>query len=451
MGLVAAAHRATRPRYWRAVRQRRRFLLESEGWSADRLRDYQWRRLRDLLEHAWQNVPYYRQNLGAEPGDIRDWDDFRRLPTLSKHDLQEHGERLIATDVAPERRAYATTGGSTGTPVGFWYDVPSSVVAEWAFMSLQWRRVGYRDGDRSAVFRGIPTPEGHRWEREPFQAQLRLSSYHLAPDQIPELLGRLRRFAPRYLQAYPSSASLLAAWMLEHGEAPVAGLRAVLCGSENLYDWQRDQIGHAFGCRVYSWYGLSERVCLAGECEHDQALHIWPQYGVTELLADDGHSVDGPGEVGEIVATGLTSRAMPLIRYRTMDAASFLDGPCPACGRPYRRFARIEGRIHEFIVSAHGRPVSMTSINMHTPVFDNVAAFRFCQDTPGRVTLTVVPKPSFDRAGDEAVIRSELAPKLGPDIELTTIELVNEIPLSPRGKHHFLDQRLPIRIGDVHA
>jgi phenylacetate-CoA ligase len=451
MGTVATLHRATRPRFWRAVRQMKRSLLESERWSSDQLLDHQWREVRALLEHAWANVPYYRNNLGAEPGDIRDWRDFRRLPTLSKQDLQEHGEELLARNISPPGRGYTTTGGSTGVPVGFYYDVPDSVVAETAFIALQWARIGYRQGERSAVLRGIPVADGRFWELEPFSAQLRISSYHLAPEQIPAVLDRLRRFSPRYLQVYPSSASLLAGWMLEHGEPPVKSVRAVLCGSENVYDWQREQFASAFDCRVFSWYGLSERVCLAAECEHDRALHIWPQYSVTELVDDDGQVIDAPDRLGEIVGTGLTCRSMPLIRYRTADAASYLEGPCPACGRPYRRFGRIEGRIHEFIVSANGRPVSMTAINMHTSVFDNVAAFRFYQDTPGRVSLRVVPKPSFDRARDEATIRAELGPKLAPDIELTAIEEVEDLPVSPRGKQHFLEQRLPIRIGDVHG
>ena len=393
MSAAAAGHRLTRPRYWNAIRHLRRFLAESERWSAEQLSDYQWRRLQALLEHAWRNVPYYREHLGADPREIRDWDDFRRLPFLTKRDLQEHGEQLVATNVGAAHRAYATSGGSTGIPVGFWYDVPASVVAEWAFMSRQWARVGYRDGDRCAILRGVPTGSGRLWDLEPFQAQLRLSSYHLSAEHFPSLLERLRRFAPRYLQAYPSSACLLAAWMLEHGEPPLDGLRAVLCGSETLYGWQREQLERAFACRIYTWYGLSERVCLAGECEHDQSLHIWPQYAVTELAAPGGRVIEAPGEVGEIVGTSLTTWAMPLIRYRTMDAAAYLDGPCPACGRPYRRFANIQGRIHEFIVSARGRRVSMTSINMHTGVFDNIVAFRFYQDTPGVVVLKIVPKP----------------------------------------------------------
>jgi hypothetical protein len=53
-----------------------------------------------------------------------------------------------------------------------------------------------------------------------------------------------------------------------------------------------------------------------------------------------------------------------------------------------------------------------------------------------------VPKTAYSAATDEARIRSELAPKLGPDIDLD-LELVEEIPRTPRGKFRFLDQELP--------
>jgi phenylacetate-CoA ligase len=84
----------------------------------------------------------------------------------------------------------------------------------------------------------------------------------------------------------------------------------------------------------------------------------------------------------------------------------------------------------------------MTAINMHSPVFDNVHQFRFRQSVPGKVVLSILPKASYDSPTDEARIRSELAPKLGPDVDLD-LELVAEIPRTGRGKFRFLDQELP--------
>ena len=450
VGAAARLHRLTRPRFWRSVRDWRRFLRESQHWPEERLNEWQLERLRDLVGHARATVPYYREQfeeIGIEAGDLRELRDLAAIPTMAKADLQERADDLLSSAHPEDSRTYSTTGGSTGVPVGFWFDNPESVAAERAFIAALWSRVGYREGDRTVVLRGEVVASGEPWQLQPEEAQLRVSSYHLTDALIPRQLERIRRFRPRFIQGYPSSLMLVARHMVDHDEPPVDGVRALLCGSENLYDWQRELLERAFGCRPFSWYGLSERVALAGECEHDRALHVFPQYGIVELVDGDGRRIDRPGEVGEIVGTGLTNRSMPLIRYRTQDAAAWADGPCPHCGRPYRRLERIEGRLQEFIVAASGRPVSMTAINMHSGLFDNVRQFRFFQDTPGRIVLRVVPKPSYGPA-DEERIRRELAPKLGSDIELVAIEPVREIPPGASGKQRFLDQLLPVNLGD---
>ena len=423
-------------------------IRETEALDHDRLLEWQHTELESQLRHAFDHVPYYRQafaDAGVGPDDVRTAADLVRLPTLDKPTLRERRDELLATNVAESERYYFTTGGSTGIPVGFYHDLgqPSR---EWAFMRDQWRRVGYRDRETSVVLRGAVVPGGRLWQRDPLRGALVVSSYHLTDEALPPIVERIRAFRPRFLQAYPSSAAIVARYLLEAGEPPIEGLVAVLCGSENLYDGQRRLIEHAFNCRVYSWYGQSEAVALAGECERSSELHVFPQYGVVELVNSAGEPVTEPGEVGEIVATSLARRAMPLIRYRTTDVAMLGERSCPECGRPYPLFRRIEGRLQEFMISGGGRVISMTAINMHSPVFDNVAQFRFTQRVPGHVVLRVVPRASYDPTSDEQRIRTELGPKLGAD---TTLELalVDEIPRSASGKLSFIDQELPSPFG----
>ena len=262
------------------------------------------------------------------------------------------------------------------------------------------------------------------------------------------MLRRLRQFKPRFLQAYPSSVTLLARHIIASSAPRIESLKGIFCGSENMYAWQRELIESAFGVRVFTWYGQSEHVCLAGECEHDSSLHIFPQYSYTELLDGNGRVITEPGEVGDIVGTTFFARAMPLVRYKTDDRAAYAAGTCGACSRPYRRFEGIEGRLQEFIVARTGRPVSMTAINMHNDLFDNVRQFRFVQTVAGEVSLLVVPKETFRPDCDEGYIRAQLALKLQPDIVLTDIELVDIIPPSASGKHRFLEQHLTVDFSD---
>src|SRR5439155_23428659 len=97
--------------------------------------------------------------------------------------------------------------------------------------------------------------DGALWRKDALNGTLVMSSYHLTEDRLPAYVARLRAFSPAYIQAYPSSASIVARHMVDAGEPPIAGVRAILCGSETLFPEQRALIERAFGCRVYSWYG----------------------------------------------------------------------------------------------------------------------------------------------------------------------------------------------------
>ena len=430
--------------YRRKVRRWCALLRETQYWSEDRLQAFQLRQLKALIQHAYINVPYYRglfDEIGAKSEDFRELTDLRKLPLLTKSDLQDHLEDLIAVNYPPKRRVYATTGGSTGIPVGFYLDKIASTAVEWAFIITLWHRVGYREEDSCAVLRGDVVSHGGLWEINPFGNLLIMSSYHLTDDRIPLYVERLRQFQPRYIQAYPSAISILARFIVDHNQPPLKNLEAVLCGSENLYPSQRQLIEQALQCRVFSWYGQSEKVCLAGECEFDPRYHIFPEYGVTELLDECGRPIEAPGQIGEIVGTGFLSRSMPLLRYRTMDMAVYAEGLCGRCGRKYRLLERVEGRLQEYIVTGTGRYVLMAAINMHSDVFDNVRQFQLYQDTPGQVIFKVVPKESYGER-DAVYIHRELRTKLGTDTQLA-IQLVDSIPRTPRGKYRFLDQRLP--------
>jgi len=270
----------------------------------------------------------------------------------------------------------------------------------------------------------------------------------MTEETLPAYIDRIRTFRPRFIQAYPSMAVVLARYMVEHSIEPFPTVRAVLCGSENLYPWQRCLLTKAFGCRVFSWYGNSEQTVLAGECEQSTHYHIFPEYGIVELIGRDGRPVQGPGAMGEVVATNLANFICPLIRYRTMDLATEAEGPC-ACGRPYPLLKRVEGRVQDFIVTGRGELLSGITMNIDTDAFDNVKQFQFYQEKVGEVVLNIVKKPAFsDR--DAEYLYHEVSRSCGDDITIT-IRYVESIPLTPRGKYRYFVQNLPVRFNEQEA
>ena len=179
---------------------------------------------------------------------------------------------------------------------------------------------------------------------------------------------------------------------------------------------------------------------LAGECEESTLYHIFPEYGIVEVIGRDGQPVEEPGVMGEVVATNLTNYVCPLIRYRTMDLATAAEGTC-TCGRQYPLLERVEGRLQEFIVTKNRRLISMTSVNTHSDVFDNVMQFQFYQERAGEVLLRIVRKPGYNDQDTEYILR-ELEKKFEGDVDVT-ISFVTEIPRTRRGKYQFLVQELP--------
>ena len=119
MNPMARAHRLARRRFRRTVTEWHAFLAESERWSQDELDAYALAQLRDLLRHAYEHVPYYRavfDRLDARPEDIRRLEDLRSLPTLSKRELQDRQEALLASNVRSRDRTYSQPAARPASP-----------------------------------------------------------------------------------------------------------------------------------------------------------------------------------------------------------------------------------------------------------------------------------------------------------------------------------------------
>lgn len=426
------------------------FLAESQRWSAERLHDFQQRRLSSVLSGAARSVPYYRDlfaELGASPSEIT-LESLSSLPFLTRSIVEAQYDRLTSESIPPGRRQYFTTGGSTGIPLRFNLDAASTDTLRDAFFARMWGWMGYRPWERGAILRGIPIDSddpGAYFDYDVFQNKLLLSSYHLREDWLLRLYRTLEQFQPKSLQAYPSAATMLAHFMRDRGLPPIASIRVVLCGSENVYPWQREIVERAFGCRLYSWYGHSENVLLGGECEFEHTYHMFSEHGVLELVRPDGSVITQPGEMGEIVGTGFLNDVMPFIRYRTGDLGQYAPGAC-ACARAYPRLLRIDGRLQELIILGDGRPISMTAINMHSDVFDHVRQFQFEQTDPGQLVMRIVRKEAYTESDSDRILR-ELKVKAGQGLQVR-LEFVPEIPPTARGKHRFLIQHLDVKFSD---
>ncbi|MBL9168476.1 MAG: phenylacetate--CoA ligase family protein [Verrucomicrobiales bacterium] len=427
-----------------------RLAAEVESWSVDQIRDYQLKELRKVLIHAGNYSTGYQRRFaqaGFRPELVREIEDLQGCPFLEKQDLLQSREELVCSHVPKKERLYITTGGSTGVPVGFYLQRGVSRPKEQAFLEAQWARGGYFPGARLVVIRGHVTSDESQGRIASYDATrdwLMLSSYHLTEARLPEYLAEVKRFRPDLLHAYPSAALQLAEFLEKAGLQWEVPLKGLLAGSERLNLPQKRLLERVFRCRVFRWYGHSERAVLAAEGRRSDLFYFWPTYGLVEFGAPDAEGFC------EVIGTSFHNLAMPLIRYRTGDYVRLAD-PSRDGGLefPWPAVSEIAGREQEFLISATGRRISLTAFNMHDAIFDDLYAVQFVQEAAGSAEFRYVPGPNFNRE-KLGRIESGIRRKLGEDFQLTIRE-VRETEKTARGKHRWLISRITAQASKLGA
>jgi phenylacetate-CoA ligase len=428
-------------------------LKKSQWNNPEQIDDYQIYHLSKLLDQAYKNVPYYKKlfdGIGLNPQDIRELKDLQNVPFLTKEIIRDNLQDLKAVNYPDRSFQYIATGGSTGTPLGLYYERGISRAKEWAFIKTMWDRVGYRFRDKCVLLRGFvieSAEKGKFWEYSLFGRWLLLSSYHMTDDNLPHYVAMIREFKPRFIYGFPSSITMLAEFMKKNKIESFPTVRAALCGSENLYPWQRNLIEKVLRCRVYSWYGNTEQTVLAGECERSSYYHVFPEYGIVELVGPDGKQIKEEGKLGEVVSTSLINFIFPLIRYKTMDLATISKEKCN-CGRNQLLLKRVEGRLQDFIVSKNGRLISLiiTHADSQTRLYENIKEYQFYQDVPGKLVLNIVKNDIYSEK-DTHHLYDVLSGDLGSGVDLK-IRFVDNIPRTAAGKQLLMVQKLPISLAD---
>ncbi|MEZ4481904.1 MAG: hypothetical protein R3B97_12275 [Dehalococcoidia bacterium] len=418
-----------------AIRERRKFgprFDERVGWylANDRrttaevaaIRDA---RLRRIVRHAARTVPYWRDQFGAAglaPESVRTVEDLAPLPLLGRAGVVGAGDRLISTAVPARQRVRQHTGGTTGAGLVFWTTWESLRDQE----AVWWRhrvRHGIDRGTWFAQFTGQPIISGSRgrppyWHVNRFSRCVLYSVHHLSPQTAHAYLQDLVRRGLPWLHGFPSFLSYLAREAIAGGVT----LRPawVSTGAENLLGWQRDIIREAFAVEPFQHYGLSEGVANASQCPEGR-LHVDEDYSAVEFISngDGTHAIAG---------TNLSNAAMPLIRYVTDDIAVLADG-CD-CGLPGRALASIDGRLEETIELVDG-----TRIGMVEQLFwelTGVAEAQVRQSRPGRCTIHLVPRPSYNERHRDMLL-AEAHSRFGDRLHID-IKLVDSIPRTAGGK-----------------
>ena len=408
-----------------------KWLMKTQWLPPEELEELQNKRLQIIIKHAYENVPYYRRifdERGLKPEDIQTKEDLKLLPVLTKDDVRKHFNELIARDFEKHKPVLGHTSGSTGTAMDFYLTEFVENVIERAFIWRHWNWANFNYGDKVVTIRGqILTNDLNAVA--PYEIQennLLLSSFHLSEQSMRKYSELIINFKPKIIRAYPSAIFLMTKYFKSRKSNPPK-VTSIITSSETLLPEHRTEIENFWGCKIYDWYGLGERVVAIGECE-DGRFHINLEYGIVEFK-----DVSGSNQK-EIIATSFWNFAMPLIRYSTRDLITPSTNSKCSCGRSLPTVNSIDGRIEDFVITKDKRIVGRLD-----------AAFKYSfgikysqinQDKIGHIIVKIVKNENYTDK-DQEKLDIELRKRLGRDIDIE-YEFVDDIPRTKAGKLRFV-------------
>ncbi|MDR1141127.1 MAG: hypothetical protein LBL62_05495, partial [Planctomycetaceae bacterium] len=421
-----------------------RYLKEFEQTQflpPDELRELVRQRLRNILDTAYHRIPYYKSvfdRAGIIPSDIKTDADMLSVPILEKREVQANLQTMLDPEFPKHRLIFDKTGGSTGTPVNYYY----SIERKWSRQAAMLRHdrwAGYDVGQRFASLwgaaRDMPVSG---WKQKIksliFPKTLQLNSIQMTPELMLEFNEQLKRYRPPVILAYANVLALFASFLKQQG-VRVYQPKGIITSAEVLTPENRQLIEATFGAPVFNRLGCREFSVIASECEQHDGMHIMAEGLYIELIR--GSRPAETGETGEIIVTDLLNAAMPMIRYRLGDTASWVAGTC-SCGRSLPRINNVAGRVTDFIVGMDNRLCSgvalATFIVSKRPSFGQI---QIIQEEHGKILYRVgcgQNKPL--QQSDLDFLREQTELYLGKGITID-YEYVDSIPHEASGKFIF--------------
>jgi phenylacetate-CoA ligase len=416
------------------------FWIARDAWSVlraarlrpDQLEALSRQRLTGMLRTA-ARLPFYRQRLDAAGvGD----DDLmmelcpdqvlEALAPVTKAELREAGgDVLLGGRVRPEWRS-SSSSGSTGEPFRVYYD-PRAWATLKILVKLRARSAcGTRATDRVALLDAVPPSE--RGVR-PGGRVTKISILQPAAQVAAELAA----FAPDTIYGLPSA-------LLEAGEelrcrGARLHVRRIFTSGELLRPAVRHAIADAFAAPVYDVYGSSETKEIAWECPAG-GMHINADVVRLEVL-DEANRPVPRGVEGNLVASLLVNRAMPLLRYRIGDRGSLRAERCE-CGHPFPLLGVVTGRRADMLVLEGGHRVSPYALTCALERVEDVLRYQVTQLEPARLRVRAILDGDADRKQVAGRIRSVIRVEVAPFLE-TEVEFVDRLPTGPRAKFRVVE------------
>ncbi len=406
-----------------------------ETMPREELEQLQVEKLQSTLNRVYRNVEFYKKNFdahGVNIENINSLDDLKQLPFTTKEDLRgAYPYGMFAVPLRDIVRIHSSTG-RTGKPIATGYT--RNDLKNWSEMVARlMAAVGLSDNDFIQIafdYSMFTGAFGLHYGAEKLGASVIPSS---SSKKIQEQILIMKDYKTTVLVSSPGYASAIASNLKEMNIHPdELNLKFGIFGAAPWNDKIRGIIEEQLHINAYNTYGINTLVGpgAAGECEEKSGLHINEDHFIVEVIDPESGESLPHGEEGELVFTTITREGFPLIRYRTGDLSSILEGKC-SCGRTFLRMQHVGTRTDDMIVvkGVSFFPVQIEDILKKAQ--DTEPRFRIVVDNvDGNDTLDIQVEVSDSLFADEvkklvelkAFIANTILSELGISAKVTLVE-----------------------------
>jgi phenylacetate-CoA ligase len=372
--------------------QRRVPYLPQEKISA--LRDA---RVRQMVKHAAETVPYYQQlfrERQLDPRDIRTASDLDQLPLLDTTQVREDPALFASSARWTKHSLLCQTRGSTDVPVSICHDA-RSLLENIAFgereRDVLTRFCGKEHGYRE-LYLGMPDwtldrvwKFYSRWTWLPRPRRRVLS----VAESVERIVEGINRFQPEVIIGIGSYCELLFKTVAARG-LRMHRPRVVLYAGDAMTPAGKEFIECECKIPVLTQYNACECFKIGFSCEERNKIHIHDDLCYLRVVDDDGRTLP-LGQSGEVVISNLVNRATVLLNYRLGDVAFISSEPC-SCGRNFSSISGLEGRVWDIIHLPNGEWLHPRLIFQAFKYAQDVLRFQLVQHDAARFELKILTK-----------------------------------------------------------
>lgn len=392
--------------------------------SYKKIRDWQLKRISEIVDYAYENIPLYRKKydaIGFKKGDIKTWRDYNRLPILTKEELINGFPNDIVKNIE-DFNISTRSSGSSGKFV-------TIAVSKDAIYNdtIQGFRQYYLQSDnrydpKDTVLFIYTCP----WWITNVDG-LYKSEFLPTTTKVEVAIKKIKELRPKIISTYPTYLEKISSTGINLGEY---GVDTVIVHSEQSSRSFRSKLEKELNVKIVDEYSSEEMTRIALECPH-HTYHLEEDACYVEALDPKTFKKVKPGEPGVLVGTNLLNLSTPIIKYNQGDLV-ILDKPTKCeCKNKCRTMKKIQGRLMDSVMINKNEYVPASSfmdiaynwfLEFNIPVHG--LRYQFVQYKENELTLYLI-KGYFEL--DLEVIKNSIYLLIPKRMKLK-IELVDEFP-----------------------